>query len=99
MAAIPPPAEEVYIKGYDPKLTRRLFGYISPYRWPFLAAMILMIIGSAMIVVGPYLVKRIGFTARPAARSAVISAGSSCTVDRHIRPGEYHGARGAIYHL
>jgi ATP-binding cassette subfamily B multidrug efflux pump len=58
MAVIPPPiAEEVIIKGYDPRLTQRLVGYIHPYRWQFYFAMLLMLIGSAMTVAGPYLVK------------------------------------------
>jgi ATP-binding cassette, subfamily B, multidrug efflux pump len=58
MAVIPPPvAEEVFIKEYDPRLTQRLLGYIRPYRWHFYLAMLLMLIGSAMTVAGPYLVK------------------------------------------
>jgi ATP-binding cassette subfamily B protein len=58
MAAIPPVAiEEVFTKAYDPQLARRLLGFIRPYRWPFSFAMLLMLTGAAMTIIGPYLVK------------------------------------------
>jgi ATP-binding cassette, subfamily B, multidrug efflux pump len=58
MAVIPPPvAEEIFTKGYDPRLTQRLLGYIRPYRWQFYFSMLLMLVGAAMTVIGPYLIK------------------------------------------
>ncbi|MEJ2597716.1 MAG: ABC transporter ATP-binding protein [Anaerolineales bacterium] len=57
--AQPPPAisEETYFKEYDPRITRRLFGYTTPYRRQLLIALLMMIIGSTAAVAGPYFVK------------------------------------------
>lgn len=49
--------EETYLKQFDLGLTRRLFGYAQPYRLQLLLALMLMLIGSAAAVAGPYLVK------------------------------------------
>lgn len=54
---IPPPRDEIVFKGYDPEITRRLIAYIRPYRFRFTMATILMLISSAAVVAGPYLVK------------------------------------------
>ena len=56
-ASIPPPSQDVAFKGYDPQISRRLFGFLRPYRWRFSLAMFLMLISSAAAVAGPYLVK------------------------------------------
>lgn len=56
-AGIPPPSQDVAFKGYDPQISRRLFGFLRPYRWRFSLAMFLMLISSAAAVAGPYLVK------------------------------------------
>lgn len=62
MTAITPPAhvvksEEQYTKGFDPNVTRRLLAFVRPYRAKMLVAVFLMLIGSAVAVSGPYLVK------------------------------------------
>ncbi len=57
MAQAPPPIEELLDKGFDPQLTRRLWTYTRPYRLQILVSLILMLIGSAAAVAGPYLVK------------------------------------------
>lgn len=49
--------EELAMKGYDPHITRRLIGYVKPYRWPFILAMLLIVIAAGASVAGPYLVK------------------------------------------
>lgn len=59
---ITPPAyvtqsEELYDKGYDPKVARRLFGYARPYSGQLLVAAVLMFLASAAAVAGPYFVK------------------------------------------
>ena len=59
---IVPPAyvtqsEELYDKGYDPKVARRLFGYTRPYMNRLSVAMVLMFFASAAAVAGPYFVK------------------------------------------
>ena len=52
-----PPGQEVIFKGYDPEITRRLVGFLKPYRIRFSVAVLLMLISSAAAVAGPYLVK------------------------------------------
>jgi ATP-binding cassette, subfamily B, multidrug efflux pump len=57
MAQIPVSQDDVAMKGFDPQVTRRLAGFAKPYRWQFLVAMVLLILGSLGPVAGPYLVK------------------------------------------
>jgi ATP-binding cassette subfamily B multidrug efflux pump len=57
MAQSPVLSEETYFKEYDPQVTRRLFGYTTPYRRQLLVALLMMFIGSAAAVAGPYFVK------------------------------------------
>lgn len=52
-----PPNQDVVFKGYDPDISRRLFGFLNPYRRRFSLAVLLMLISSAAAVAGPYLVK------------------------------------------
>jgi ATP-binding cassette subfamily B protein/subfamily B ATP-binding cassette protein MsbA len=52
-----PPNQDVVFKGYDPEISRRLFGFLRPYRRRFSLAVLLMLISSAAAVAGPYLVK------------------------------------------
>jgi ATP-binding cassette subfamily B protein/subfamily B ATP-binding cassette protein MsbA len=59
---ITPPAyvtqsEELYDKGLDPQVARRLFGFIAPYKWKMLFSTFLMLAATASSVIGPYLVK------------------------------------------
>lgn len=57
MTQAPPQDDEVYLKGYDPNVSRLLVSFARPYRGRFLVALILMLTGSAAAVAGPYLVK------------------------------------------
>ena len=57
MAAIAPPSDDIQQKGYDPNITRRLAGFARPYTGWILLSLLLMLIGSATTVAGPYLVK------------------------------------------
>jgi ATP-binding cassette subfamily B multidrug efflux pump len=57
MTQAPPQDDEVYLKGYDPNVSRLLVSFIRPYRGRFLVALLLMLTGSAAAVAGPYLVK------------------------------------------
>ena len=52
-----PPNQDVVFKGYDPEISRRLFGFLRPYRRRFSLAVLLMLVSSAAAVAGPYLVK------------------------------------------
>lgn len=52
-----PPNQDVVFKGYDPEISRRLLGFIKPYRRRFFLALSLMLVSSAAAVAGPYLVK------------------------------------------
>jgi ABC-type multidrug transport system fused ATPase/permease subunit len=59
---ITPPAyvtqsEELYDKGLDPQVARRLLGFIAPYKWKMLLSAFLMLVATASTVIGPYLVK------------------------------------------
>ncbi|MCU0485010.1 MAG: ABC transporter ATP-binding protein/permease [Anaerolineales bacterium] len=51
-----PHEDEIQLKGYDPELTRRLWGFASVYRWQLLVAVILMLTASLGATAGPYLV-------------------------------------------
>jgi ATP-binding cassette subfamily B protein/subfamily B ATP-binding cassette protein MsbA len=56
----PPPSHDddtILGKAYDPKLVRRLWGYVRPYRWRLFAALGFMTVATVMNVSGPYLVK------------------------------------------
>ncbi|MEZ0396208.1 MAG: ABC transporter ATP-binding protein [Anaerolineales bacterium] len=62
MTTITPPAyvtqsEEQFYKAYDPQVTRRLLGFLAPYKGPMLLALILMLGATATSVAGPYFVK------------------------------------------
>ena len=58
MAAIPTnQQDEIYAKGFDADVTRRLTAFASPYRWQLLLALGLMILHASASVAGPYLVK------------------------------------------
>jgi len=68
MAVIAHASEDVMQKGYDPRIVRRLAGFVRPYRWQVVLALLLMLVGSGMMIAGPYLVKQ--------ALDAGLSAGS-----------------------
>ena len=57
MAVSAPPSDDIQQKGYDPQITRRLAGFAKPYTGRILLSLLLMLIGSATTVAGPYLVK------------------------------------------
>ncbi len=59
---IVPPAyvtqsEELYDKALDPKVARRLIGFVAPYKWQMLFSALLMLVAVVSSVAGPYLVK------------------------------------------
>ena len=49
--------EEAIVQSYDTRLLRRLLGYLRPYWWQTLVALIAIIAKAGMDVVGPYLTK------------------------------------------
>ncbi len=51
------PQDEIYARGFDADITRRLTAFASPYRWRLLIALGLMILHASASVAGPYLVK------------------------------------------
>jgi ATP-binding cassette subfamily B multidrug efflux pump len=55
--ALPPPNEDILMKGYDPEVTRRLVAFGKPYARTMLISLALMVVSSAAAVAGPYLVK------------------------------------------
>jgi ATP-binding cassette subfamily B multidrug efflux pump len=49
--------EEVLGKAYDGRLMRRLIGYLRPYRWQVVVALVAIILKAAADVMGPFLTK------------------------------------------
>src|SRR5215510_10214685 len=49
--------EEVLGKAYDSRLMKRLLGYLRPYKWTVVVALIAIVLKAAADVVGPYLSK------------------------------------------
>src|SRR5882672_5560489 len=49
--------EEVLGKAYDSRLMKRLLGYLRPYTWQVVVAVVSIVLKAAADVVGPYLVK------------------------------------------
>ena len=49
--------EEVLGKAYDGRLMRRLLGYVRPYKFPVLIALLFLLLNAALQVVGPLLTK------------------------------------------
>jgi ATP-binding cassette subfamily B multidrug efflux pump len=57
MSAAVPQLDEVHAKGYDARVMRKLLSFVRPYWRQMLLAVVLMLLGSAAAVSGPYLVK------------------------------------------
>jgi len=57
MAQTSPPVDDIVMKGYDPRIVRRLAAYFRPYLLQMLVSIVLMAIHSTAAVAGPYLVK------------------------------------------
>ena len=72
----PPTSDDILLKGYDPKVARRLSAFIYPYRWKFTLALLLMLLTSASTVAGPYLVK--------VALDAGLAAGSRAALGKAV---------------
>ncbi len=62
MTQIIPPAyvtqsEEQYDKNFDPRIARRIWQFVRPYRWRLFLALLLMLGTATASVLGPYFVK------------------------------------------
>ncbi len=53
----PPTEEEALGKAYDGRLMRRLLGYLDPYRWRVVLAVVLLLATAALELLGPWLTK------------------------------------------
>jgi ATP-binding cassette subfamily B protein len=51
--------EDALGKAYDARLMRRLLRYLRPYRWHVAGALVILLFGSAMAIVGPWIMQRI----------------------------------------
>src|SRR5438309_9536762 len=49
--------EEVLGKAYDSRLMKRLLGYLKPYKWQVVVALIAIVLKACADVLGPYLTK------------------------------------------
>ena len=51
--------EEALGKAYDARLMRRLLHYLRPYRWHVAGALVVLLLGSGMAIVGPWVTQLI----------------------------------------
>ncbi len=58
--------DEVFEKNYDARLLRRLLVYLRPYRWLTILAVLLLLCGAGLALVGPLLTQRALDVAIPA---------------------------------
>src|SRR5258708_32730653 len=49
--------DEILGKAYDSRLMKRLLGYLRPYGWQVVVALIAIVLKAAADVIGPYLTK------------------------------------------
>ena len=49
--------EEVLGKAYDSRLMKRLLGYLRPYKWQVVIALVSIILKAGADVLGPFLTK------------------------------------------
>jgi ATP-binding cassette subfamily B protein len=56
-SAAQPHEEEAFGKAYDARLMRRLLGYLRPYRARVALAIVVLLAGAALELVGPLLTK------------------------------------------
>ena len=108
---IVPPAyvtesEEMYDKPIDPTVARRLFAFVTPYKWQMVFSAFLMMAVTGSSVVGPYLVKVAiddGLTAENpvALRNAVLLylVLGDRALGIHLHARQHHGAGRAVGHL
>ncbi len=69
---------EVLSKSYDPRIARRLWEFMRPYRWKYMLGVVYASLQALAVSIGPYLVGRaldlgIGSQDRIALRTAVLS--------------------------
>ena len=58
--------EEALGKAYDARLMRRLIQYLKPYRLPIAGALLVLLLGSWMAIIGPWVTQRVIDEAIPA---------------------------------
>lgn len=51
--------EEALGKAYDARLMRRLLKYLKPYRWHVAGALLVLLLGSWMAIIGPWVTQRV----------------------------------------
>lgn len=54
---VPPPSDDILLKGFDPQVTRRILTYFRPYGLAIIGSLVLMLVASTMSIAGPYLIK------------------------------------------
>ena len=81
--------EEILGKAYDARLMRRLLGYVVPYRWTAVAAIVLIVLSSLLQLVGPLATAvALDLFIRPFAGEAeTLSAVSRWVADEMVRRG------------
>jgi ATP-binding cassette subfamily B protein/subfamily B ATP-binding cassette protein MsbA len=57
MAQLPVQSEDVLTKGYDPQVIRRIIKFSRPYKLQLFISLVLMLMATAALIAGPYLVK------------------------------------------
>jgi ATP-binding cassette subfamily B multidrug efflux pump len=77
--------EEVLGKAYDGRLMKRLLGYLGPYWWQTLLALVAIVLKAGMDIVGPYLLKTV------VDKYLVRNAGTHSAFDRWLSSDAWTG--------
>lgn len=56
--SVPPQPDEILAKRYDPKIARRLWVFMRPYRWQYLQGIFYAFLQAGAVASGPYLIGR-----------------------------------------
>ena len=65
--------EDALGKAYDARLMRRLLRYLKPYRWHVAGALVILLLGSAMAIVGPWITQLVIDEAIPAGDTRLLA--------------------------
>ena len=52
----PPQQDEILVKNYDPRIARRLWEFMRPYRWKYLLGVFYTLLQAVAVSSGPYLI-------------------------------------------
>ena len=56
---VPPQPDEILAKSYDPRIARRLWVFMRPYRWQYLQGVFYALLQAGAVASGPYLIGQV----------------------------------------